>query len=400
MALTKRVTKGSKLTITEGDGNLDYFNIAETGTGSLTFENGGKGKVYGTWDTPITGDVTIDNTGQVDGGYVQGVWNGTTFAILGVAGALVEFVTAVPTVSGNYKFAVAWISGRYEVYFPSVSGGAADTTAPVLTSATVEDAAPSNLVLTYNEALDATSTPLVGDFAITVDAVANVVTAVVVSSTTVTLTLTTAIVAAEVVVANYTAGLVANRITDTAGNDAANLVTQAVVNNVAAAAGFAKLLAADVTVNAAFTITPGTPNEFASNAANAYGYVNVEYTGAFNVKAFSSAVSGKDFGIGIDTAQTLSDSTGWYAEAHRDETDTVSVKNGGAINGTTPTGVVRDATHYLRVERVSAAADILCYYYNGTSETLFHTFTGNVSATWVKFTVEGITRALYDLEIQ
>lgn len=230
MALKKWT--GVELTGVEYNANLDWLNESLVSTGNPLFDKGGGGREYGNWTTPLTGDITIDVTGQVNGGYIQGVWTGTTFNVLGVSGTLVENVTSAPTSSGTYKFAIAFLGGKYEVYFPSVSGTGADTTIPVLTSAIVSDGAASTLVLTYNEALDATSTPVVGDFVVN-DGAVNTVTAVVVSSTTVTLTLTNAIDNGDTVVVSYTAGT--NPIQDTAGNYAANLTTQAVTNNVAAA---------------------------------------------------------------------------------------------------------------------------------------------------------------------
>lgn len=110
-----------------------------------------------------------------------------------------------------------------------------ETTAPVFASATVDGA---SLVMSYTEAnlLDPTNIPLAGAFAVMVDGVANIVTAVAINGTakTVTLTLTTAVTSGQVVTVAYTdptAGNDANALQDAAGNDAASLAATTVTNN-------------------------------------------------------------------------------------------------------------------------------------------------------------------------
>ena len=104
----------------------------------------------------------------------------------------------------------------------------ADTTPPALFSATADN---SSLVLAYDEQLDPNSVPASGDFSIGTDGDAQSVTAVGVSGTDVTLTLSPGVVSGDAVTVSYTAG--ANPIQDTAGNDAANLVDKSVTNNTA-----------------------------------------------------------------------------------------------------------------------------------------------------------------------
>ena len=99
----------------------------------------------------------------------------------------------------------------------------ADTTPPTLSTATVEG---TSLILTYNEALDATSEPAASDFTVTVAGSARTVSGVAVSGMTVTLTLGSAVTAGQAVTLDYTAGT--NPIQDTSGNDAAGLSAQTV----------------------------------------------------------------------------------------------------------------------------------------------------------------------------
>ncbi len=127
-----------------------------------------------------------------------------------------------------------------------------DVTAPVLQSAVVENAAPSDIVLTYDEALDATSTPANGDF--TNIAPSRTVTGVVVSGTTVTITVNTPFANGDVIDFDYTAST--NPIQDLAGNNAANLTNQAVTNNISApSTSDIRIESFDVTLS---TATSGT----------------------------------------------------------------------------------------------------------------------------------------------
>ena len=102
---------------------------------------------------------------------------------------------------------------------------APDVTEPVLVSAAVDGAA---LVLTYNEALDATSTPAAGDYAVTVAGGNRSVSAVQVSGSTVTLTLASAVTQGQAVTVSYTAGV--NPVQDLADNPAAALLDRVVTN--------------------------------------------------------------------------------------------------------------------------------------------------------------------------
>ena len=98
----------------------------------------------------------------------------------------------------------------------SVTNETPDTTAPALSSATVNG---TTLVLTYNEALDDTSTPAASDFEVTVASSDVTVNNVAVSGATVT-------------TLDYTPPA-SGAIQDAAGNDAASLSGQSVTNNTA-----------------------------------------------------------------------------------------------------------------------------------------------------------------------
>lgn len=102
----------------------------------------------------------------------------------------------------------------------------ADSTAPTLTSAAIS-AAGTALTLTYNEALDAASVPATSAY--TLGGTSSAVSAVNVTGSTVVLTLSPAAFGAETITVNYTAPG-SGKVRDAAGNNVANLSSQAVTN--------------------------------------------------------------------------------------------------------------------------------------------------------------------------
>ena len=110
----------------------------------------------------------------------------------------------------------------------SVTNDTGDTTAPTLSSATVDG---TSLVLTYSENLDTNSTPAATDFTVMVAGSTATVSAVAVSGKTVTLTLTSPAGHGDTASLDYTVGT--NPIQDAAGNAAAALTNQSVTNDTA-----------------------------------------------------------------------------------------------------------------------------------------------------------------------
>ncbi len=106
------------------------------------------------------------------------------------------------------------------------NGVVALDTPPSLSGAVVDG---TSLTITYDENLDTGSVPAAGDFTVTVAGSERTVSTVEVSEATVTLTLASAVRAAETVTVSYTAGT--NPVQDATGNAAANLTNQAVTNN-------------------------------------------------------------------------------------------------------------------------------------------------------------------------
>ena len=102
-----------------------------------------------------------------------------------------------------------------------------NSTRPILSTATVNG---DSLVLTYDTALDESSVPAAGDFAVTVAGSSRTVSSVSVSGAAVTLTLSSAVTHGQMVTLDYVHGtdLIAAA---SSGNDAAVLTDQAVTNN-------------------------------------------------------------------------------------------------------------------------------------------------------------------------
>ena len=113
----------------------------------------------------------------------------------------------------------------------NLSGGTADTTAPVLQSARVDG---NKLTLSYAENLQPGALPAANAFTLTVNGQAGpAVTQVAVRGQTATLTLAQAVVEGQTVTLAYadpTSANDANALQDVVGNDAAALTAQAVVN--------------------------------------------------------------------------------------------------------------------------------------------------------------------------
>ena len=105
-----------------------------------------------------------------------------------------------------------------------------DAAAPVLLTATAER---TDLVLTYNEALDETSIPAASAYTVNVGGTARSVNDVSVEDSEVTLILSSKVASSDAVTLTYAVPTDANasRIQDAAGNDAAALSAQTVTNN-------------------------------------------------------------------------------------------------------------------------------------------------------------------------
>lgn len=105
-----------------------------------------------------------------------------------------------------------------------------DVTVPTIVARSVSPSQPSCIVLTYSEGLSKASTPLVTDFAVTVQA--RTVTKVVVDGPFVFLHLNAPLVAGAVSVAYTQNATAALRLQDASDNEAASFVATAVTNGI------------------------------------------------------------------------------------------------------------------------------------------------------------------------
>jgi hypothetical protein len=112
----------------------------------------------------------------------------------------------------------------------AVTNTLGDVTAPSRVSQTVENATPSRVDITYDEALNSGSVPATGDFAVLVNTVSAGISSVAIAGAVVQITLSTPIVSGDDITVSYVGGT--NKIKDIAGNNAANFSGVGVTNNV------------------------------------------------------------------------------------------------------------------------------------------------------------------------
>lgn len=102
-----------------------------------------------------------------------------------------------------------------------------DVTAPTISTATVENAQPTRIVITYNEALLASPLPATGDFTVSGG---KTVSTVGISGSVLTITVNSAYVNGNAIKISYVPGT--NKVKDAAGNIAQAFTLLAVTNNV------------------------------------------------------------------------------------------------------------------------------------------------------------------------
>ena len=230
-----------KVSFTDDAGNAESRTSEATGTiaaadttaPSLTT---GGAVVNGTTLT-LTYDEALDESSEPAAGDFAVTAGGSTVTVssVDVSGSAVTLTLASAAASGQ-TVTLDYTPGTNPIQDEAgndaaaltgqaVTNSTADTTAPTLSTATVDGA---SLVLTYDEALDEDSTPAAGAFAVTAGGSTVTVSSVAVSGSAVTLTLSSAVTAGQTVTVSYTPG--ASPIQDEAGNDAAALTGQAVTN--------------------------------------------------------------------------------------------------------------------------------------------------------------------------
>ena len=222
------VSDSFDLTVAAADTAAPELSAAAVVGATLTLTYG---EALDTASTPAAADFTV----QADGSPVS-LASVTPVTVSGqtVTLTLASAVTQGQTVTVSYAPGgnpiqdaagndAAALTGQ------AVTNQTVETTAPVLSSATVLGA---TLTLTYGEALDTASIPDAADFTVQVDGSPVSLasgTPVAVGGQTVTLTLASAVTQGQTVTVSYAPG--SNPIQDGAGNDAAALTDRTVTNN-------------------------------------------------------------------------------------------------------------------------------------------------------------------------
>ena len=224
MTLIIRSVKGTNLTPTEVDENFQHVGVIEASTSNtITFAKLNNSR--GTWTTPITGAIVIDLTDAVDNAAGVVIWSGSSNPT--ITGGTIQNTSGVITTAGTYSIYFHYLDGRFNVNIFNVSGSGGDVTAPTLTSITIEDAAPTNVVMVFDEAVTGTNLgfTLSGTTSTTFASISG-------SGTTWTGVLATAAVNGETITLSYDSGT--GDFADSSSNVLASITNQAVTNNVAA----------------------------------------------------------------------------------------------------------------------------------------------------------------------
>ncbi len=207
--------------------------------------------------TPVAGDNMVDAAERASGFTVTGRAEAGARVTLTVTDGAGHAVTKTATADskGNYGIALnpgdgILVDGNLilsakatdaegNTSQPTTKTVLLDTTIPVFVSAET-NASSDKVILTYNEALDASHGPAAGDFTVKVNGKAvalDATTPVTVSDKTVTLKLASAVTGTDTLTVSYTdpnpgQDDTTGVIQDLAGNDAASILNQTVTNNV------------------------------------------------------------------------------------------------------------------------------------------------------------------------
>lgn len=252
-----------------------------------------------------------------------------------------------------------------DVYAGLIAIPYTDTLAPVLTTATVEDADPAEIVLTYNEHLDETSIPANANFAMSGG---RTVTNVSITNNIVTVTVNTPYTSGDSITISYTPGT--NKIQDLAGNLAVALTTEAVDNNIdpvetALTFGdFTFMTQVGTTLSTTGSITAWNHFGEATDKlpASTDGYIKARFpdsTGCI---------------LGFNTT----DESASYPNIEYYAFQSGGIWYWGGNASPTATAVTFVADDEVKVERV--AGTISAYRVRGGVETLIHTFAGTNNA--------------------
>lgn len=119
---------------------------AASAAGSVRLNKPG-GNIYGDWGTPVTGNITIDTTGWVNGGTSVVIWSGSSTPT--ISGATVVAQYGEITEAGTYAIYMMRVNNGVVINIPGASTGSTPpgntptATAPVITVTNPSAGTPS-----------------------------------------------------------------------------------------------------------------------------------------------------------------------------------------------------------------------------------------------------------------
>ena len=362
-------------------------------TNTITFDSS-IGDYYGSVAAPRTGTLTFDTTGAVRGGQAVVYYNNSTLAI---PTTLWTFGTFFP---GQINKMYLEYDGNGNVICNIVNSGVDNSIPSTVGALTITNDVPSTSVkFVFATPTDAYSPSANLDILIYNGAV---------GSETLFATILKGASNKTIVGANMeitgvpiTGGTTYQfsiKARDEAGNVSAAFSPN--TTHTPPVATWIDVTNLNATLSASLAYTAGSPNQFASSAAGQYLVYNTAKTGAFNMKMDIKDVYTKSIGFGVDNSALNTDiASNW--EAWVSVTEAYAIKVGaGAVDPNTPTTMAIGATNHIRLTRASAAASILLYYYNGTTEILVHTFAAASGSTYLKAQIAIGSRRIYTLQVQ
>jgi len=271
--MSKQVISNSGLVVTEivnkSNANFTELYQVETSVSNTIVFDSIRGYRHGTWDTPITGTITLDDATAVEGACAVMIWRGSSNPTF--SGGTIQSISGVITELGTYSIYFHYINSRININVFNVDGSV-DITAPVLLSATIEDADPTDIVMVFSEAVTGTNLgfTIAGTTSTSFSSISGS------GTTTITGVLGTSAATGETITLDYSSST--GDLEDSSGNVLASFTGSSVTNNIAGIVAF------DITPNGLLSESPASSNEWLSGSGgnwNGYGVSDNAFSGDF-----------------------------------------------------------------------------------------------------------------------
>ncbi len=336
-------------------------------------------------------------------------------AVPATTGAWVEITLSPTSIGGNgiYAFGVKSNGTTSAIFNTSeaatnrpelvvtTSGGPppGDTTAPVVGAKSVNGA---SLVINYNEALDPSSEPNNNAFTVSATSGARTVSNIVISGSTVTLTLDSAVLSSDTVTVAY--ALSGAPIQDVAGNDAVAFGAAAVTNNTPPPGDTTAPVAGAKSVNGASLVINYNEALDPSSEPNNNAFTVSATSGARTVS--NIVISGSTVTLTLDSAVLSSDTvTVAYALSGapiQDVAGNDAVAFGAAaVTNNTPGGGGGTVTFSASEDSQVKSNSLNTNYGNDTSIRLREDVAGGTTyRSYVKFNVTGLSGTVTSVKLR